>query len=200
MIEQQRPSPRKRPRQARAQETVAAIVEATARILEEDGHRAFSTNAVARRAGVSIGSLYQYFPDKDALIGALVAREGDRLFEAVETAASVQPGQEAMERLIDAAVAHQFGRPELARLLDFEEARLPFDAGVRSLDKRFRRLLGEILHREDMPPQADPPAAARDILAIVKGMVNSAGAEGERDTSGLARRVRRAVFGYLETA
>ena len=200
MIEQQRPSPRKRPRQARAQETVAAIVEATARILEEDGHRAFSTNAVARRAGVSIGSLYQYFPDKDALIGALVAREGDRLFEAVETAASVQPGQEAMERLIDQAVAHQFGRPELARLLDFEEARLPFDAGVRSLDKRFRRLLGEILHREDMPPQADPPAAARDILAIVKGMVNSAGAEGERDTSGLARRVRRAVFGYLETA
>ena len=105
MIEQQRPSPRKRPRQARAQETVAAIVEATARLLEEDGHRAFSTNAVARRAGVSIGSLYQYFPDKDALIGAVVAREGDRLFEAAEAAASVPSGKDALGRLISAAVA-----------------------------------------------------------------------------------------------
>ncbi|QOG07401.1 TetR/AcrR family transcriptional regulator [Aureimonas sp. OT7] len=200
MIEQQRPHPRKRPRQTRSQETVATIVEATARILEDAGHHGFSTNAVARRAGVSIGSLYQYFPDKDALIGALVAREGDRLFEAAEAAASVPSGKDALERLIAAAVAHQFRRPGLARLLDFEEARLPFDASVRSLDDRFRRLLGELLAREDVRPQTDPQAAARDVLAIVKGMVNGAGAEGEQDTFGLTRRVRRAVFGYLETA
>ncbi|WP_246722896.1 TetR/AcrR family transcriptional regulator [Aureimonas sp. OT7] len=179
---------------------MATIVEATARILEDAGHHGFSTNAVARRAGVSIGSLYQYFPDKDALIGALVAREGDRLFEAAEAAASVPSGKDALERLIAAAVAHQFRRPGLARLLDFEEARLPFDASVRSLDDRFRRLLGELLAREDVRPQTDPQAAARDVLAIVKGMVNGAGAEGEQDTFGLTRRVRRAVFGYLETA
>ena len=51
------------------------IVEAAARILEQAGLGAFTTNAVAQRAGVSIGSLYQYFPRKEALIGALIIRE-----------------------------------------------------------------------------------------------------------------------------
>ena len=68
--------------------TVRVIVEATARVLEERGHGGFSTNAVAEQAGVSVGSLYQYFPSKDALIGALVVRETSMLIEDAEVAAS----------------------------------------------------------------------------------------------------------------
>src|SRR5215470_1863040 len=66
---------RRTPRQARSGETVSAIVEAAAQILEQGGLAAFNTNAVAERAGVSIGTLYQYFADKAALLRALGERE-----------------------------------------------------------------------------------------------------------------------------
>lgn len=65
-------SPRRRPRQARAQATVEAIVKATAQVLVAEGYDRASTNRIAQAAGVSIGSLYQYFPSKEALVAALV--------------------------------------------------------------------------------------------------------------------------------
>ena len=65
---------RKTPAQKRSVATVAAILEAAARILETEGFDAYSTNAVAARAGVSIGSLYQYFPGKDAITRALISQ------------------------------------------------------------------------------------------------------------------------------
>lgn len=67
--------PRNVPTQPSSEETVAVIIEAAAQVLEADGLDGFNTNAVARRAGVSIGSLYQYFPGKDALTAALIRRE-----------------------------------------------------------------------------------------------------------------------------
>ena len=63
--------PRKRPRQIRSAETVERILAAAARIFDERGYRATTTNHVATEAGVSIGSLYQYFPNKDAVLVAL---------------------------------------------------------------------------------------------------------------------------------
>jgi AcrR family transcriptional regulator len=65
---------RKRPRQLRSAETVDRILDAAARIFDERGYRATTTNHVAAQAGVSIGSLYQYFPNKDALLVALAER------------------------------------------------------------------------------------------------------------------------------
>jgi len=76
-------SPRKAPRQSRSQATVTAILDATAHILIERGFAAASTNAVAERAGVSVGSLYQYFPNKDALVSALRARHGDQMMAVI---------------------------------------------------------------------------------------------------------------------
>jgi AcrR family transcriptional regulator len=101
---------------------VTAIIEASARILEEQGHGGFTTNAVAELAGTSIGTLYQYFPDKDSLLGALIARETSRLVEEIEAASIVVAGRGALNSVIEAAVRHQMRRPRLARLLDFEEA------------------------------------------------------------------------------
>jgi AcrR family transcriptional regulator len=194
---QQRPRPRKSPKQARSLETVNVIVEAAARILESKGPDGFSTNAVAERAGVSIGSLYQYFPRKEALIGALIARETSLLIDDAEAAMAEPSGAAALSALIRAAIAHQFRRPTLARLLDLEEARLPFDADTERVTERFRAILSDVLLRPDLPPQADGDAAVRDIMAILKGMVDAAGVHGETDQHGLSVRVQRAVFGYL---
>ncbi len=83
MAAQTAKAPRKRPRQRRSQQTVAAILEATGRILVDEGYDKLNTNRVAEVAGVSIGSLYQYFPNKQALVLALaeshLGREIERL-------------------------------------------------------------------------------------------------------------------------
>ncbi len=194
----QRTPPRKQPSQARAQNTVEAIVEATARILEDDGHRGFTTNAVAERAGVSIGTLYQYFPNKDALVGALIGRETSLLVGDAEVACAQESGPVALDMLIDAAVAHQLRRPALARLLDFEESRLPFDADTRQVRDRFRTILLHLLARPDLPPQANLATATADVAAIIQGMLDAAGERGETARSPLIARVRRAVLGYLQ--
>ena len=66
---------RKNPTQARAQQTVGAILDAAAQILQTEGEAHFNTNRVAERAGFSIGTLYQYFPNKNSIIEAIAERE-----------------------------------------------------------------------------------------------------------------------------
>lgn len=74
-------SPRRQPRQARALATRAAIFEATAQILEAEGEAALNTNRIAERAGVSVGTLYQYFSDKQAILVAMAHAEIIRVRE-----------------------------------------------------------------------------------------------------------------------
>jgi AcrR family transcriptional regulator len=68
-------SQRKRPRQARSSELVSAILQAATQVLELEGATRFTTARVAERAGVSIGSLYQYFPNKAAILFRLQSEE-----------------------------------------------------------------------------------------------------------------------------
>jgi AcrR family transcriptional regulator len=74
-------APRKAPTQARSQATVEAILQATERVLVKDGYDRLSTNRVAAAAGVSVGSLYQYFPGKEALLAALANRHREHMME-----------------------------------------------------------------------------------------------------------------------
>lgn len=75
--------PRKRPRQARSRALVEAVLDAAAQILAQHGREALTTNAVALKAGVSIGSLYQYFPNRDAVIAAVADRHSHRIYHHV---------------------------------------------------------------------------------------------------------------------
>jgi AcrR family transcriptional regulator len=79
---------RKSPTQARAEHTVDAILEAAAQILQSDGEEKLNTNRIAERAGFSIGTLYQYFADKEAIIAALAERERDKVLATVVKALS----------------------------------------------------------------------------------------------------------------
>jgi len=108
-VAQQRRRPRKQASQERAQHTVNAIVEAAARILERQGHDGFNANAVAELAGVGIGKSYRYFPDRNALLGALVARETALLVRDAELAGMERSGPTALTKLIVAAVKQQLG-------------------------------------------------------------------------------------------
>ncbi len=104
---------RRIPRQIRAEETVAAILEASAQVLEAGGPGAFTTNAVAERAGVSIGTLYQYFADKQSILRALAERELQRTLTAVATALRGNPqasGEERVRAMVRAMVNAFSGR------------------------------------------------------------------------------------------
>ena len=74
---------RRTPRQRRARDTAEAIVTAAELTLVEVGYSRASTNVIARRAGVSVGSLYQYFSDKDAIFRAVVKRHRERVYPAI---------------------------------------------------------------------------------------------------------------------
>ena len=188
--------PRKIPNQARAAETVEAIIEAAAQVLETEGFEGFNTNAIAQRAGVSIGSLYQYFPGKDALTIALMHRQANQFRTDAEIALAEPTAEAALENLIGAAVRQQLQRPTLGRLLDIEESRPAFRQQVTS-SAMFQSLLVMVMERKDMPPQKHADVAVGDILALIRGMVDAAGERGETDAADLKRRVKAAVFGYL---
>src|SRR5207248_3417233 len=85
MARRTRTAPRKKPRQERAQATVDAILGATAHVLCTIGYDRTSTNRVALAAGVSVGSLYQYFPSKEALVAALVERHVEEMVGEIES-------------------------------------------------------------------------------------------------------------------
>jgi AcrR family transcriptional regulator len=105
------------PRQARAEETVAAILEGAAQVLEAGGLAAFTTNAVAERAGVSIGTLYQYFADKNALIQALAQRELQATLIRVRQAllGEIDPTPEGRVRVMIRAMITAFRGRQRAR-------------------------------------------------------------------------------------
>jgi AcrR family transcriptional regulator len=175
---------------------VATLLEAAAQVLESKGLEGFNTNAVAERAGVSIGSLYQYFPSKDALTFALMARESDFFYSEALVALDHAGGPAALDHLIGVSVRQQFARPTLARLLDVEESR-PHMRAALSAKGSIRTLLMEIIARDGLPPQENTTVAARDLLAIIRGLVDAAGEREETDMTGLIRRVTAAVLGYL---
>jgi AcrR family transcriptional regulator len=108
---------RKEPRQERARATVEAILEAAARILDRQGWGRFTTNAVAEVAGVSIGSLYQYFPNKLALVEAILRRHFDDVLSALRFADEQASRIERTKCLVSGMIAAHSNHPSLHRVL-----------------------------------------------------------------------------------
>jgi len=192
-------TPRKTPRQRRSADTVAVILEAAARILERQGLAAFNTNAVAELAGVSIGSLYQYFPGKDALMAALIRADSqariDDLTRAVEAVDGARMDK-AVARLVETTLDHQFKRPNLALIIDSEETRLALAQEARHADDIFRDLVARAVTRL-LPDTRIVATLAQDAIAITRGITDSALAAGPVDRADLQIRITAAVTGYL---
>ena len=120
MAAQVRTNPRKLPRQERARATRDALLTATARILVKEGFDRASTNRIAREAGVSVGSLYQYYPCKEALVAAVIERHSQDLMRVVRGAlseVSSQPIEQGVRKLIAAAIQAHRVDPKLHRVL-----------------------------------------------------------------------------------
>jgi AcrR family transcriptional regulator len=190
---------RKTPLQRRSTETVAIILEAAARILERHGFASFNTNAIAERAGVSIGSLYQYFPNKDALLSGLLEREVAPFLAVCEELTSIKNCRAALRGYIRSSMQHQMRRPKLARLIDQAEARETFQGQVSGTLSRLQAVIEEILKLPDAPPVSDRRSASADVLTVIRSLVDEAGQRHEGESVELVRRVEGAVWGYLKS-
>jgi AcrR family transcriptional regulator len=190
-------SPKKEPTQSRAAATVHAILEGAANILERHGLEGYTTNEIAARAGVSIGSLYQYFPNKDAVTIALIERETAGMVDEVIAALALTPPTRALQEAISAAVRNQVRRPQLARLLDFEEFRLaPLMPTSRAASVIRDSLETFFRERYGLSGQASKEAAV-DVVEIAKALSYASGRRGEIDATSLSRSIEAAMLGYL---
>ena len=131
------------------------------------------------------------------MVAALIEREIAVLLDELSAVPAEAAFMVGMSRMIRAAIAHQMRRPALARLLDFEEQRLPLGARNEKAGQTIANLVVSLLGWPGAPRTANKAVAALDVLAIVKGMVDAAGQRGETDSNALQRRVERAVRGYL---
>jgi AcrR family transcriptional regulator len=138
---------RKTPKQARAQVTVDAILTATAELLVELGYERTTTNAIARRAGVSIGSLYQYFPNKEALFTALCDQHMNEMTDLlIGEIASLRgrPLDEAIRPLVKALLRAHAVAPALHRVFIEQVPRINGLERVQQVD----RMLVEVMSAE----------------------------------------------------
>lgn len=204
-IPNQRLAPRKLPRQARSEATVKAILQAAAQVFERHGYAAATTNRIAQRAGVSIGTLYQYFPNKDAILVALVHQH------LAESTAALQPHllrlksgagfEDVLPDIVSAMVAMHALAPGLHRVL-FEETQLPatLRAEIDELEDQLTDLAAQALANDPSTAPTDPRLAARIVVGVIEGLTHRLVLRPPPGVSpdAIAREITELVRAYLE--
>lgn len=172
------PQPRRIPRQSRSRALVDAILEATARVLTERGYAGTNTNLVAERAGVSVGSVYQYFPNKDSLLTALHERHAVEMHTAMDAVlAGAHPFglRGKLTAIVHAWLAAHQVAPELHRVLEkefpFFDAPADQSPADQSIWQRIQQLLED--HREEIVP-ADRELATWMVLQTMESLIHAA--------------------------
>jgi len=191
-------NPRKKPTQSRSKVTFDAVLQAAAHILAAGGYDALNTNAIAERAGVSIGSLYQYFPNKKAIVTGLIRAKRARLLAGIQQAANANEHSfdKGLECIIAAALNQQLAWPKLAIILHQSEAFLAPESETQALKTEIHQVLADFLHSHAITVDG---STTQDVIAMANGMIEAAGLVGETDVEAVAARVFHAVHAYLTT-
>jgi AcrR family transcriptional regulator len=201
-------NPRKTATQKRSQATVEALLDATARVLTREGYDRASTNRIAATAGVSVGSLYQYFPNKEALVAALVARHNremlDLLRDALKEVASLDLAT-AIAKLVRAAVDAHRVDPALHRVFDEQVPRTGQLAKIEALQgETFRLVKSYLEERRGEISVSDLDSATSILVSTVEALthqfvIHRPDAQA-RDRDRFIDEVTRLVVGYLMPA
>ncbi len=169
----QRLKPRKTPIQARSGATVAAIHEAAIQVLLADGLARLTTTRVAERAGVSVGTLYQYFPNKEALLYAILMRHFEEMAQAVERLCTGEPKKllsSLADSIAEAYVSVKMARPDATTALyqvagSIDQFRLSTD-----VYKRLQTAVVRVLANASDAVFNDPERAAFTLLSALAGV------------------------------
>ncbi|MBL8954916.1 MAG: TetR family transcriptional regulator [Myxococcaceae bacterium] len=174
------PTARKLPVQKRSRAMVDSLLEATTRILVRDGWDGLSTNQVAKLAGVSVGSLYQYFPSKEALVKAVLEQWGQRLMaDMMALAASFEREGASLDDAVKAVVKASLDLcrvdPVLQRALAQNVPRLGVRDEYENLNRRLVELLANWLsEHEELLGVDDPAMAAHVVVHVLDGLTENA--------------------------
>jgi AcrR family transcriptional regulator len=169
--------PRKRPVQERSQITWDAILEAAAHILIEDGYSRLTTNRVAERAGVSIGSLYQYFPNKEAIVATLVERqvEQDRYqLERVLDQIEEMPLKETIHQLVGALLQRCREEEALAAALREQIPRVERTGTMQDALSLYEEMVVELLQKRFPSSSAPLQMIAFMVVQAVDAILRTA--------------------------
>jgi AcrR family transcriptional regulator len=192
---------RKKPQQARSRATIEAILQAAAHILGERGWEGLTTNRVAEVAGVSIGSLYQYFPHKLALVEAVRQRHFDDVLTVLRAASDRQlPRARRIEALVDGMIGVHSRFPTAHRVL-LEETPRAREAGLlhdRFAAKLHQRYEGIVRVNAGRTWPVRPRIAARVLAAAIAGVVHNAASQGTLQSEHLRLELLKLVDAYLQ--
>ncbi len=176
-------STRRIPSQARAEQTVRVIFEATAQVLEEHGEAALTTNRIAQRAGVSIGTLYQYFDSKESIVLAMLTREREQVMATLNQLLANVDSVDIDPRMVLRAFIRRYveafgtgapGRRALIRLAWKLDSQQIIVQSLREASDR----IGLHLERMKHPLLRTPsPAMAFVLTCLLSGAVRSASLE-----------------------
>ena len=167
---------RKRPRQARAAATLDAIFEATIQVLLAEGLHRLTTTRVAERAGVSVGSMYQYFPNKQALLYALNERYLDIVAEKVETTCQSKHGattSEMVNALVGAYWQAKTERSDVTRALYRSAVELDNEALIEAFAKRVDAATIAMLSSAPDASYGDLALINTTLLSVIFGTVRN---------------------------
>lgn len=170
-------SPRKSPLQERSQVTVDAILQGASQVLVKVGYERANTTLIAQAAGVSVGSLYQYYPNKDAVFSALLKAELEQalmLMRAALEAMALQPFDQQVRQLVATLCAYKAENPRLHRVLKTELGRIDGAKALRRLNEQTLGLVEAMLRAQHDLPLRDPASAAFLAVNAVEGVVCAA--------------------------
>lgn len=164
--------PRKLPSQARSKVTIDAIFEATIQVLISVGYGRLTTTQVAARAGVSVGTLYQYFPHKEALLYAVTERYLNEVAKEVEAATRSclhQTLAEASDTLVTSYVDAKSARPDAALALYKVSGDMDVDDLVKGIFKRIQTATIHLLSNISDARFDDIEKTAFTLVSAVSG-------------------------------
>jgi AcrR family transcriptional regulator len=194
--------PRKKPAQRRSAVTVDVIFEATIQVLLADGFEDLTTTRVAERAGVSVGSLYQYFPNKRALLAAVVRRHISQVVTESVAACAAAHGKSVREMCaatVNAFVDAKTRRPEVSRALYLPAASVGGEAIVKEESARSVAAVHEMLLTANDATFSHPLIASQVLVTSVVGPTQAAIEAGgdARTIAGLKQHLTALCVGYL---
>ena len=198
-------TPRKSASQKRSQATVETLLDATARVLTREGYDRASTNRIAAVAGVSVGSLYQYFPNKEALVATLVARHNREMLQLLRDALEKVASRDlatTMRELVRATVDAHLVDPALHRIFAEQVPRMGQLAKIEALQRETFLLIRAYLEeRRNEISVRDLDSATSICVTTVEALthefiINKPDAlDGDRER--FIEEVTRLVVGYL---